>query len=229
MVWNLGFLLLQLLYSNWHTTHSRSHVLFTYGHTPLDDSNRPYWIPFFLGYLRDSGLLGCLFSLTRALAALTVVNNWPFIFAGISSPWMHPNPMICRFIINRGFLSFHFLLTIFSFFGNLEDYYTNYNFSNRFPFTMACFHSITFLFSYSIYPCYLFEKNKKNTKSVPSEMLQKELFMLLLLLWISSVAHISLLYRMYLTLEEKKSWPQSSLKSDLATIRIHQKHRICIS
>lgn len=40
--------------------------------------------------------------------------------------------------------------------------------------------------------------------SVPSEMLQKELFMLLLLLWISSVAHISLLYKMYLTLEEKK-------------------------
>lgn len=114
MVWNLSFLLLQLLYSNWHTTDSRSRVLFTYGHKLLDDSKRPYWIPFFSSISWRFWLTGLSVLLNTALAAWTIVNNWPFIFAGISSPWVHLTLIICRFIINRGFLSFHFLLTLFS-------------------------------------------------------------------------------------------------------------------
>lgn len=72
-----------------------------------------------------------------------------------------------------------------------------------------CFQSIAFLFSSSIHPRYLFEKkNPKNNHNnddmlVPSKMLRKELFMLLPLLWISSVTHDCLLYKMYLTLGEK--------------------------
>lgn len=50
---------------------------------------------------------------------------------------------------------------LFSLFGNLQDYYTNFSLLNRLPFVVACFQSITFLCTYCIRPCYLFEKTTK--------------------------------------------------------------------
>lgn len=78
--------------------------------TQIDYNESPlFWDIFeILGYYVG------LFSLNMELTALSIGNNWPFISAGISSLWVHPNLIICWFVIKRGFLSFNFLLTLFS-------------------------------------------------------------------------------------------------------------------
>lgn len=159
MVWNLGFYSFScsIVIDTVHiwgpcAVHTRTHTTWRLRETVVN--------PFVLGYPAGPAYRVGLSSFDAGLTALTVGNNWPLILAGISSPWVHPSVIMCWSVINRGFLSFHFLLTLSSPVLEISRIINFYS-SDRFPFTQACFQSVSFVFTYSVHPCYPF-KNKQN-------------------------------------------------------------------